>query len=1273
MNNIHPHFIIAILLVLMTSCANYKVNYSESGKEWKQNKPPTDKTLEHRMYLIGDAGNAPMGGTTPVLANLKSRLAKESKNSSIVFLGDNIYPGGMPPKGEEADRTLSEYRLKIQMDALEAFKGKSYFIPGNHDWRRWGLKGLKREEQFIEKYMNRGIEDKDDWENYFLPDNGCAGPEVVELNDNLVLVIVDSQWWLADWDKEPSINDGCEVKNKFMFQFNLENILRKHRRKNVVVALHHPPYTYGPHGGASTIKEHIFPLTQAKDNLYIPLPIIGSVGAFLRGTIGSKQDNAHQTYKELVHAIMASAGKNGSFIFASGHEHNLQYIEKRNQTFIVSGAGSKTSPTKLGSDAHFTYGTKGYSYIDFYEGGEAWVHFLVPNKDGSEAQLVFRKKLKEKQMPSEDQIPTSFPIYEQGLDSIDMRVSKTNAGEIGIAHKIFLGTHHRDIYQQNYTFPVLDLGKFRGGMTPVKRGGGNQTNSLRLKDPEGKQFVMRSMTKDASRTLPFPFNKMTAAKFIAEDNFLSTHPFAPLAIPPLADAVGIYHTNPTLYFIPKQPTLGIYNDEYGGDVYLVEERPAGNWSGTGNFGDSKKIMGTPDVTEKIVDNHKHYIDGNFALRNRLFDIVIGDWDRHDDQWRWARFDMKDEEGHEGHEHKGKHKHRLYRPIPRDRDQAFSKYDGIMISFARLFMPFLRQLRIYSPNITNMKWITWSSRNFDRSFLNELDWEDWEEEVKLIQEQLTDETIDQAFETWPQVVQDLSADHIKKSIKARRDKLDEYARKFYQRLSRRADVYGTDKKEIFEIHREEDGIVEVKVWEVTKKDKVGHPIFVRKYSDEVTEEIHIYGIGDDDQFVVKGEVNTSILIRLIGGQGEDIFVDNSYVKKGSKRTYIYDDLRENTVDLGKEAADKRSKHREKNIYDRRASHYESNFFVPLPIIGVNPDDGFGIGMSAVWTTYTFKKEPFSALHNFALNYAFATKALKFDYQGDYPHAFGNLDFYLEGWWYNDAYAANFFDFGNETRNVREIDYYRTRQSQFHIFPALKKRFAGGAGNFKIGPMFEMRELEPTPGRILISELRTDENDEIYSEKTFAGARLNIEFLNLDNYVFPHKGIHFNTDLSYLGGVSNDGTGFVRLRSTLAFHQSLDSKENLVFASKFGFNHNFGDDYEFYHAPNLGGQESLRGYRFQRFYGQTAYWQNIDLRARLFSNYNNTLPFTFGLYAGFDYGRVWYDEEDSDTWHYNYGGGFWVAPVDVLTFTFGVFQPKEDFEEGPRFSLRLGMGF
>ena len=44
---------------------------------------------------------------------------------------------------------------------------------------------------------------------------------------------------------------------------------------------------------------------------------------------------------------------------------------------------------------------------------------------------------------------------------------------------------------------------------------------------------------------------------------------------------------------------------------------------------------------------------------------------------------------------------------------------------------------------------------------------------------------------------------------------------------------------------------------------------------------------------------------------------------------------------------------------------------------------------------------------------------------------------------------------------------------------------------------------------------------------------------------------------------------------------------------------------------------------------------------------------GLMAGFDYGRVWVNGEDSNVWHYSYGGGLWFSPFDLMAFSFNYF--------------------
>ncbi|HEY5826239.1 MAG TPA: metallophosphoesterase, partial [Cyclobacteriaceae bacterium] len=1134
--------------------------------------------------------------------------------------------------------------------------------PGNHDWRGWGLKGIKDQEKYIESYLNqrRGKENKDDWENYFLPDDGCSGPQAVELNDDVVILVVDSQWWLADWDKEQKLNEGCEARNRASFKFIFENMIRKYRNKNVVIAMHHPLYTYGPHGGSSTVENHIFPLAQLKNKIYFPLPGIGTLGILYRDLIGHRQDVANSSYRQLRSALLAGAKKNGSFIFASGHEHALEYIENENQQFIVSGSGSKNSALTLGKGAEFVSGATGYSTLQFYEGGETWVQFFQVSDDGKDATLVYQKKIKEAASPEKENVSTDFTEYNQHKDSVEQPVVKNEIKPIGKAHKFLLGTHHRELYMKKYPVPVLDLAAFKGGVVPVKLGGGNQTNSLRVKDSIGHDYVLRGMTKDATRFLPFPFNKMIAAQYLVEDNFLSTHPFAPLAVPTLAEAMNVYHTNPKIYYVPSQPSLAGYNNLFGGSVCLVEERPAGKkWKNASFFGNADDIISTPELVENILKNSKHKVDEEWALRTRMLDVLIGDWDRHDDQWAWARIDQKDGT-------------RLYRPIPRDRDQAFSKYDGFVVDIANQTLPFLRQLQTFGPEIDNSKWNTWSARLFDRTFLNSLSWDQWQAQVKFVQEHLTDADIEKAFDGWPEKAKEISAPELIKGIKARRNILMEIARRHYEFIGQSVNVIGTDERERFVIERLDDQFTKVTVYDINKKGEIKAKNFERIFENEITKTVNIYGNGNDDEFEVKGEVKRSLTIRLIGGLGKDEFKDQSSVRKGGKHTLVYDDLGKNEVVAGKETKDKRTSRYRFNIYDRRGLDSEYNTLIPLPVLGFNPDDGLVIGAGFNYLKYGFKKEPYSSIQRFGGSYAFATNAFKVNYQGDFINAFGDSDFYLDVRYHGPTYSFNFAGIGNNT--VREVDnpnYYRVRQSSTRLYPAFKKRFGANSGFITIGPVFQSAEIEDTPGRYITEYGANQEG--FFEHKFYGGAELGIQINSVDNFFAPHHGIRFHSGLNWTANLTEKEKKFTSWYAQLSFYKNLDAKENFILASQIGGTQNIGDGYEFFQMPTIGAQQGLRGYRSQRFYGKAAFWQSTDLRVRLISSYNRVLPLTTGIFGSFDYGRVWEDDDPSRNWHYNYGGGVWVAPVDALTLSVGAFIPKEAKEESPWVVFKLGFSF
>lgn len=227
--------------------------------------------------------------------------------------------------------------------------------------------------------------------------------------------------------------------------------------------------------------------------------------------------------------------------------------------------------------------------------------------------------------------------------------------------KIFLGKHYRQEWTTPVRVRVLNLDTL-GGMTPTEQGGGRQTKTLRLKDARGKEYVLRTIDKDYGGALP-EITHGTFVERLAKDQVSTAHPYAAVTIPLLAEAAGIYHTNPQIVLVPDDPRLGSFKQTFANALCLFEERPDDDQSDAPHFGFSKEVVSTAKMLEKIREKASHRVDQTAFVRARLFDIFIGDWSRHEDQWRWATFNQNGIT--------------LYRPIPRDRDQVYTLFDGII--------------------------------------------------------------------------------------------------------------------------------------------------------------------------------------------------------------------------------------------------------------------------------------------------------------------------------------------------------------------------------------------------------------------------------------------------------------------------------------------------------------------------------------------------------------------------------------------------------------------
>ena len=310
----------------------------------------------------------------------------------------------------------------------------------------------------------------------------------------------------------------------------------------------------------------------------------------------------------------------------------------------------------------------------------------------------------------------------------------------GGAYRMFWGKRYRDEFSTKVKAPTVRLDTLFGGLTPVRKGGGHQSKSLRLKDDKGREYVMRALRKNAIQYLQAVAFKDQYIEGQFDDSytqgllldvFTGSHPYAPFTIGTLSDAVGVYHTNPVLYYVPKQSALGQFNSEFGNELYMIEERAASGHGDKASFGFSDELISTDDLLKELKEDEDHVLDEAAYIRARLFDMLIGDWDRHEDQWRWAEF-----------KEKGK---KVYRPVPRDRDQAFSiMADGALLGFATTIVPSLRLMQSYEEDLKSPKWFNLEPYPLDMTLINQSDKTVWDAQVKHIVENLTDAIIDEAF-------------------------------------------------------------------------------------------------------------------------------------------------------------------------------------------------------------------------------------------------------------------------------------------------------------------------------------------------------------------------------------------------------------------------------------------------------------------------------------------------------------------------------------------------
>lgn len=338
-------------------------------------------TIVSRLVFIGDAGEI-----DPEQSRLIAHAAGQvlQGKTTVVYLGDNIYPKGMGLPGSVEEKETQGI-LRSQFSPMRAQGAKVYFIPGNHDWDKSGPEGLAKI-----KAQSAFLSTQQDPELRMVPENGCPGPVLLPITANLSIVTFDSEWWVYPHQKN-NAEAKCDCNSKAEVLKQMKLLAEKHKDQILLLAAHHPFRTYGVHGGRFSFMQHLFPLRDINKNLYIPLPIIGSIYPLIRRTFPGREDLGNKAYKEMINGIDSALTAIPNLIHVAGHDHGLQFIKQNDYIQIVSGAGTKTSQVVKGRHTLYGKAIQGYVVMDLFPDSSISIKFYEEQASGMVETFKFVK------------------------------------------------------------------------------------------------------------------------------------------------------------------------------------------------------------------------------------------------------------------------------------------------------------------------------------------------------------------------------------------------------------------------------------------------------------------------------------------------------------------------------------------------------------------------------------------------------------------------------------------------------------------------------------------------------------------------------------------------------------------------------------------------------------------------------------------------------------------------------------------------------------------
>lgn len=832
----------------------------------------------------------------------------------------------------------------------------------------------------------------------------------------------------------------------------------------------------------------------------------------------------------------------------------------------------------------------------------------------------------------------SAPRAQQGTATVQAG-ARYRAGGL---HRLLLGSSYRDLWAAPVTVPVLDLSTYAGGLTPTGTGGGNQTKSLRLRGADGREYAFRSVDKVQTQTLPKDLQR-TLGAWVVQDQVSSFWPAAGVTAHALEAAAGVPHTTERLFVMPDDPRLGQYRAQFAGMLGTLEERPGTGRPLPPELAGADAIEDGDVFLVRLRAGPGERMDTREYLAVRLVDILLGDWDRHPGQYLWAGTPTPG----------GGH---LWRALPRDRDYAFVDYDGLAMEVGRGAIWNLVRFR----NPIDLRPMVMNASQLDHRLLGGMTRATWDSVTRAVQANLNDAAIDDAVATVPAEYRALRGPALAARLRARRDDLARVSATFYGYVTHEAEAHGTDQGDEAVVERLPDGNVRVTL----RPAGGGEPFFDREYEWTETREVRVYLHGGADVVHVTGTGPEQVIVRVIGGGGDDRLADEG---RAGHHTAFYDFEGSNTFDR-----------RPHTKADRRP--WDDVMWMPGNGSAPPRDWGFknsalsfgggwkggGVGpyVSAgpAWTRYGFRRQPHAVTGSVQLQWAPLESRFGAVYNGDFRYVGTPLDRTEVSARVTELAASRFFGFGNDTddgglagSHFRVWERQMAGDAEYWHGLARRTWIVGGVNGLVTAP-------EPEAGTPAGDLLPRGADD-----YAILGGRVGLVMARGDSAAYVRNGWTLQAWGSGYPVARSDAGAFGGAQGVATAYVSAGGRGPTL-AMRAGGQKVWGE-FPFQYAAFVGGGSSLRGYPSQRFAGDAAAFGSAELRQVLTRANLLVARGNLGVFGLADAGRVWVGGDSPGGWHTAYGGGLFFT---ILDGRYAVSAAYAHGEQG-RINFELGMPF